>query len=976
MKKFFLTSIAVFMTVIGYAEPVSTKAMDIHCKQWVDSVFNTLSPKERIAQLFIPAVNPAGEGAAGLVNTFIGKNKMGGLLFSEGTLQQYRRMINEARAKGDVPPLITFDGEWGLNMRIKEVSRFPSNMALGAIRDTRLLKLYGKEVGRQFRALGVNVNFAPVADVNTNPDNPVIGYRSFGENPLRVAEDVAQYTLGLQSMDVMAVAKHFPGHGDTDTDSHKSLPVLNQTKEDLYKTELIPFQKFIAEGGMGIMTAHLSVPQIDKSGIPASLSKVITTDLLKNELGFTGLVFTDALAMKGAKTARNNCVQALVAGTDICLMSASPVADLRAVEKAVADGTITQNSIDEKCRKVLAAKYMLGATVSSPLPAVEEIRSVINNAQSEMVNTRLSDACITLLKDNKNNVPLANLESNKIYVLPAGGSATEFIATANKYVPVNKIASATQASKNNSTLIVPVYSDNANAQAVVSSASKNKNVIIVFFINAYKAAKFTDNLPENATIIFAYDNTPALNHAAAKAVFGGIKIDGIFPVTVKNLGNAGDGLIREKCRLGRTSPLAENMSENLTHKLDSLIDYGIEIGAFPGCQLVVAKNGNVIYDRSAGKQSMTGHLPVTDETLYDLASVSKATGTLPGVMKAFDLGLFDLDSLACKYIPGLRDTDKNDITVRQLLYHETGIQPGLNMFGLMVDSTSYTGPLTSSKYSKAYPIKIQDRVYGNGTASLRRDITSAHKSNEFNIEAAKGLYVSKATYDTIMHRIYTSPLRPDKSYTYSCLNFCLLMDMEQRLTGKNHNEFVSDSIFLPLGMTHTLYRPLSKYTTADIASTENDTFLRKQTLCGYVHDELANFSGGVQGNAGLFGTAGDLAKLCQMWLQGGIYGDRRVLSEETVNLFTTDKSPTCRRGLGFDNPDTTNPDNSPTCDEADASVYGHLGFTGTVFWVDPKNEIVFVFLNNRVNPTRSNKAFSELNIRPELFRQVYNAIQK
>lgn len=975
MKKLILATLTALVSVSGFPGPVSANAKDTECDQWVDSVFKTLSPHERIAQLFIPAVNAGGESSSGLVRTFIEKNGMGGLLFSEGTIEQYRKLISQAREQGKVPPLITFDGEWGLAMRIKEVPKFPSNMALGAIRETELLRLYGEEVGREFNALGINVNFAPVADVNTNPENPVIGYRSFGENPLRVAEDVAQYSLGLQSMNVMAVAKHFPGHGDTNVDSHKSLPVLSHSKEDLYKTELIPFQKFIAGGGAGIMTAHLSVPNIDKSGLPASLSSIITTDLLKKELGFNGLVFTDALAMKGAKSTVNNCVKALLAGTDVCLMSANPVSDLRAVEKAVAAGIIPQSSIDEKCRKVLAAKYKFGATSSSPLPSVSEIRKTIFSAESEMVNTRLADACITLLRDKENLVPLSNLESNKIYILPAGASGKEFIATANKYVPVKHIYSVNQATKENSTLIIPVYSDNADAQAIVKSAKNRKNTIVIFFINPYRAGKFSGFIPENATVMFAYDNTPALSRAAAKAVFGGTEINGIFPVTVKGLGNAGEGIVRNKCRLGRTSPLAENLSPDLTFKLDSIIDEAIKVGGFPGCQLVIAKNGNIIYDRSAGKQSMKGHLPVTDNTMYDLASVSKATGTLPGVMKAYDLGLVCLDSLACKYIPGLIDSDKNDITVRQLLYHETGIQPSLNMFSLMVDSTSYTGPLTSSKYSKAYPIKIQDKLYGNATARLRKDLVKKYPSGEFNIEAAKGLYVSKATYDTIMNRIYHSPLRPNKDYAYSCLNFCLLMDMEQRVTGKPHNEFVADSIFLPLGMTHTLYRPLTKYTTADIASTENDTFLRKQTLCGHVHDELANFSGGVQGNAGLFGTAGDLAKLCQMWLQGGTYGGKRILSEETVKLFTTDKSPTCRRGLGFDKPDTVNPDYSPTCDEADPSVFGHLGFTGTVFWVDPKNEIIFVFLNNRVNPTRSNEAFSNLNIRPELFRQVYKSMK-
>lgn len=975
MKKLFLLLFSVLLAGSVSANPISTNAENVNTKQWVDSVFNTLTPKERIAQLFIPAVNPAGQGIQGLVNTYIVKNGMGGLLFSEGTIEQYRTVINQARKGAKVPPMMTFDGEWGLNMRIHQAIKYPSNMALGAIRDTKLLEEYGKEVGRQFNALGINVNFAPVADVNTNPANPVIGYRSFGENPARVSKDVVSYSLGIQQMNVMAVAKHFPGHGDTDTDSHKALPVLNHTSADLEKTELVPFKEFIAAGGAGVMTAHLSVPSLDASGTPASLSKNITTDLLRGKLGFTGLIFTDALAMKGAKSTENNCVLALMAGADICLMSANPVADLRAVEKAVAAGKISQDEIDAKCRRVLAAKYNLNVKGKEMLPPASEIDALIHDAQAEAVNTRLADACVTLLRDPNNLLPASDLAKRKFYMLAAGASGKEFLATAKKYAPVKQIYQ-TSGVKSDDVVYLPVYSDNANAQAVVSSCKNVKNLVVIFLINPYRASKFIDLIPESASVVFVYDNTPALAAAAAKAVFGGTRIDGIFPVTINGLGKEGDGLTRDKVRLGRTSPIAEGMNPNISFKLDSMIQVGLKTGGFPGCQILVAKNGNVVFDRSYGKQSMNGKLPVTDETLYDLASVSKATGTLPGIMKAYDMNLINLDSLACKYIPGLRESDKNDITIRQLLYHETGIQPSLNMFNIMIDSTSYNGPLTKNKYSSQYPIMIQRGLYGNKDAKMRTDIAKRVKSDRFNIEAARGIYVGKETYDTLMQRIYTSPLRKDKSYAYSCLNFCLLMNAEENVTGIPHNVFVNDSIFLPLGMTHTTYRPLEKFTTADIASTENDTFLRKQTLCGYVHDELANFSGGVQGNAGLFGTAGDLAKLCQMWMQNGKYGDARVLSPETVELFTTSKSPTCRRGLGFDKPNVEDPEMSPTCDEADASVYGHLGFTGTVFWVDPKNEIIFIFLNNRVNPTRSNDAFNELNIRAEMFRQIYKSIEK
>ena len=343
-------------------------------------------------------------------------------------------------------------------------------------------------------------------------------------------------------------------------------------------------------------------------------------------------------------------------------------------------------------------------------------------------------------------------------------------------------------------------------------------------------------------------------------------------------------------------------------------------------------------------------------------------------MKAYDMGLFRLSDKASKHIPGLRGTAKEGVTVQQLLYHESGIRPSLAVHDAMFDKESYTGTLVSSRRDSNHGIKIQRRAYGNSSARLRADLASSTKRPGFDIEAAKGLYVGKTTIDTLMRRIYDSPMRANNKYAYSCLNFCLLMDMEQRLTGQTHDRFVTDSIWAPLGAYTACYRPTGKHAPSKIAPTEHDTFLRRQTIHGYVHDETAAMLGGVSGNAGVFACADDLAKICQMWLNGGSYGDRRVLSRATVDLFTKSKSPTCRRGLGFDKPDMENPDNSPTCEEAGAGVYGHLGFTGTVFWVDPDEELIFIFLTNRVNPTRDNAAFNELNIRPKLFSQVYKAI--
>ena len=457
-------------------------------------------------------------------------------------------------------------------------------------------------------------------------------------------------------------------------------------------------------------------------------------------------------------------------------------------------------------------------------------------------------------------------------------------------------------------------------------------------------------------------------------------MDGDSPAAMRytecRLSKMGESVKIKQSRLGYTTPTLAGLKSTMEWRIDSLVNVGLETKAFPGCQVLVAKDGNVIFDKSYGTLDFVNNIKVTDGTLYDLASVSKATGTLSGVMKAYDEGLFELDVPASNYIDGLKGGDKADITVRELLYHESGMPAAVNMFNMMMDTATYSGKLIEKKYSDTYSIKIENGAYGHKDARLRQDILSSKPSERFNIEASKGIYVGQETLDTIMSRIYNIKLRDTKKYNYSCLNFCLLMNMEENVTGRPHNEWVDETIFAPLGAYTTCYRPLNSWSKNEIAPTEKDNYLRRQTVHGYVHDETANFSGGVQGNAGLFSNANDLAKLCQMWLNGGEYGGERILSEETVKLFTESKSPTCRRGLGFDKPDKRNERNSPTCREASAATYGHLGFTGTCFWVDPDTNLIYIFLSNRVNPTRNNPAFSKLNIRPNIFSEVYKAIKK
>lgn len=947
--------------------PNLTRNRQAEADRWADSVYASLSERQRIAQLIFPKVVPTqGDASKATIRRLIQREGCGGLLFTEGSAADHIKMASYAQSVAKVPVLMTFDGEWGLAMRIPDSPRFPQNMALGAISDYRLIYDYGREMARECRLAGVHVNFAPDADVNSNPANPVIGFRSFGEDPDRVAKAAVAYSLGLEDGGVQSVAKHFPGHGDTDVDSHKALPSVGHSRARLDSTDLVPFKEYIGAGCSGIMVGHIAVPALDASGKPASLSAVVTDKLLRRELGFNGLIYTDALGMKGASTSATNAsLSALMAGADVLLCPSNPANDIDVIAQAVASGKISRDVIEDRCKRLLRYKYLLDAGHKTPGSA-DSIRSAINSPGAEALVKRLAAASITVLKNENSLLPLATTNVSVVNI--GAKNDNEFAETVAHYADIHGAKP--------DVVVAGVYNDNAvSREKFARLASTSPNLVGVFFVNPYKMKKFAASLPKCKAVVLAYDSISASRISAAEALFGGIAVNGKLPVNLNGVAKVGEGIALPKTRLGFSSPVARGLAPWLTDSIDAVVGKAIRSGAIPGCQVLVARGGDIVLDKAYGRLGAPGSPRVDRETVYDLASVSKAIGTLPGIMKAYDMGLIALDDSIARYIPQVADSAKRRVTLRELLYHQSGMPASLNMFEVMVDTDSYTGKLIRPRRDKAHTIKVYNRVWANNTARMRRDIVKTVKSNDYPLEAARGLFTGRQTYDTVMKRIYDIPLRSSKDYNYSCLNFCLLMDIEQRVTGRGHDAFVAEEIFAPVGAYRTGYRPLTWTDISTVAPTEHDRFLRKQTLQGYVHDELAAFSGGVQGNAGLFSNAGDIAKVCQMLLNDGIYGGNRILSPETARLFTTDKSPTCRRGLGFDKPDMENPDYSPTCDEASAEVFGHLGFTGTVFWVDPKYDLIFVFLTNRVYPTRDNAAFSQSNIRPHLFSLVYKSLE-
>ncbi|MDR1356666.1 MAG: serine hydrolase [Tannerellaceae bacterium] len=953
MERLILLFVFSLSCLCGWAqtEPLLYRLADSKgMTQWVDSVFDAMSYDERIGQLFMVVANPSSDKRnMQKLTQYIDSIKIGGVLFSKGDPVMQAEVTNRLQKASHVPLMIALDGEWGLSMRLSETTRFPRNMMLGAIENDTLIALYGEEVGRQCREMGIHINFAPSLDVNSNIENPVIGTRSFGENPQAVADKGIAYSKGLEKTGILSVAKHFPGHGDTSEDSHYTLPLVGHDKEQLDSIELLPFKRYIGEGFAGVMTAHLYVPALDKtSNVPASYSQPIVTDLLKKEYGFRGLLFTDALSMKGASAGKagNPSVRALLAGNDILLAPASPATDFKAVKKAVEDGVIDLKEIESRCLKILRYKYVAGLNRYEPVQT-KGLPERINSPHAAWLMARLNAEGITLLKNEAGYVPVKQLDRKKIAALSLGDTeGNAFQAMLGRYDSVacfslGRNASAAQQQKVYRQLeaydliIVGLHTVRIpESDALVRLAGK-KEVALSFFTHPYFCRDYRKTVEKARSVVMAYEGSPAAMEYAAQLIFGGIAAKGKLPVTIPGLYYAGTGIFTDKTRLGFHAPEEVGMDALRLSTIDTIASGGLTEKAYPGCRVLVAKDGMIVYDKAFGYYDYGKKQKVTDESVYDLASVTKAAATLPVVMKMYDDKAFTLRSKLSEYVPELNGSNKKDLIVEDLLYHQTGLVP---------------------------------------TLSIRAKASSDTAATGFGVEVARNFFVSDTYKDTLMQAIKDSRLGTKGKYLYSCINFVMLQNMVERRAGQPLDQLLRTHFSSKLGARTLTYNPLRVMDTLRIVPTEDDKSFRRQLLRGYVHDEVAALYGGVSGNAGLFASAGDLAKMLQLYLNHGTYGGERYLSDSTVRLFTESKSSRSRRGLGFDKPEPGNLKLSPCGELAPSSVYGHTGYTGTCFWVDPDNRLLYIFLSNRVNPSRENNRLSSLNIRTRIQDAIYKAI--
>ena len=980
MKKTLLSLITCLCSLIVSAQITTNlyKQSDHQSvERWVDSVYSTMSLDEKVGQLFMPIVESRNDWKS-KISGYIQNQKVGGLLFSKGTLSQQADITNYAQQQSKVPLFISLDGEWGLSMRLQDAPVFPTNLIIAAIQDEEIVELYGAEVARQCREMGIHINFAPVIDVHSNPDNPVIGDRSFGESPENIAKKGIAYAKGLEKKGVMAVAKHFPGHGDTSEDSHKVMPTIMHDRNRLEQVELYPFRQYVNAGISGIMIGHLNIPALQTKGLPSTLSPEIGTKLLKDEMGFTGLTFTDAMAMKGVVSQENSSVRALLAGNDVLLGVLNQKSEFDSVKKAVKEGRITSHLLEEKVRKILTYKYLLGVNKFTPIKT-SNVHNAVNSPAAEWTQRKIYDGAVTLVKNDNSLLPLKGLDNKNIASIAIGAPASNtFQKYLKKYGDVStyQLSSSDDISQisdldKHDVIIVSVHSDKIIDTASLQKLVGDKTTIIVMFTSPYSLNKFSLSTNNAQSVIVAYDNSEFAQMSAAQGIFGGIGMTGKLPVSSGSF-KEGTGIDTEKIRLSYSLPEETGLRTIQFDNIEHIALEGIRQKAYPGCQILVAKDGVIIYEREFGKLDYGNSPKVTNETVYDLASVTKASATLPAVMKLYDEKKLGLQDKLGKFVKETKGSNKENTSIRSLLLHESGIVPFIPYYVTAIDEESYSGPLFGSR-SNIYNAYYAGS-WGRTDYKFYPDMISSKASKEFYMPVAKNMYASDKMHSALLNDVINTPLQRVGQYRYSCLNFMLLKETVESIAGVDLNKFVRTNFFEKLGSTTTTFQPLNFIPIEQIAPTENDPFFRKQHIHGYVHDEGAALFGGISGNAGLFSNANDLAKLYQMWLNYGEYGGERYLSKETVELFTTAKSSISRRGLGFDKPNPQNSKATPTSPGTPIEVYGHTGFTGTSFWVDPTNNMIYIFLSNRVNPTRSPDRLSSLEIKGRIQEELYKAL--
>jgi beta-glucosidase-like glycosyl hydrolase/CubicO group peptidase (beta-lactamase class C family) len=938
-------------------------------QEWVDSVFNSLSEDQKIAQLMvIRAHSNLGPDHVAKVVSDIQKYNVGALCFFQGGPVRQANLTNYYQSIAKTPLMVTIDGEWGLGMRLDSVKKYPYQLTLGALGEQNLVYRMGLAVGEQCKRIGVHVNYAPVVDINNNPNNPVIGFRSFGENRDKVSAFGVAYMKGMQDAGIMACAKHFPGHGDVDVDSHYDLPVIKKDIAALDSMELAPF-KAVFDAGIGsVMIAHLSVPAIDNTANKAtSISKNSVTDLLRNSLHYNGLTFTDALEMKGvAKYFPQGtiAVEAIIAGNDMLCLPASVGESIDVIKKAIADKRITWEDINNKVRKVLASKFQLGLNQWKPVETNNLLSDL--NAKADAIRMEVAQKAITLLARAANtasrndyaDIPLK--KGQKIAYIGIGSSTlNDFgkrmrddfnadVFTFSYKDSADKAAEILKAVPKDGkydAIVVGVHdfsnrpANNYGISPAAVDLWKKLNfikTITLVFGNVLAARNFCDAW----TLAACHQDDDITQQAVADYLQGKLAASGTLPVRVCRF-NAGDGIVKAKS--GPVHSFGKLVA------VDSIVNDAIVQKAFPGCVVLAVHKGEIVYHKAFGNYQYEPSPSMNYESIFDLASVTKISATTVSVMKLFEEGKLDLKKKLGDYLSWVRGSDKENLLLSDILLHQAGLVPFIPFYREAIDTLT----------GKPDPA-----------------IFSENPKPGFAVRVAENIYMRNDWQDTMISRILKSKLGPIGKYVYSDNDFIFLGKIVEQITGMTLHEYVSRTFYRPMGMATTGFIPRKRFPVNKMVPTETEKHFRRQTTQGDVHDEGASMFGGVAGHAGLFSNAYDLAMIYQMLLNGGTFNGERYLKKETIKLFTAYQTKDSRRGYGFDKPEKDNAIRKEPYPSflASPATFGHTGFTGTCVWVDPKADLVYVFLSNRVYPTRDNNKLGQLGIRGKIQDVIYRAL--
>ncbi len=954
------------LSVSSQSNPLVTKD-SLAQQRWVDTTYENMSLDEKIGQLFMVIVaSDQNKTSTDRIKNLIESHKIGGVIFSTGGPVRQARLTNDYQAASKIPLLVGMDAEWGLAMRLDSTYAFPWNMTLGAISDSTIIEKIGYRIGQQAKRLGVHINFAPDVDININPKNPIIGNRSFGEDRENVAQKGIALMMGMENAGVLTSAKHFPGHGDTAVDSHKSLPTIGFSRARLDSVELYPFKKLIKKGVSSVMVAHLNVPALEiKKEIPSSLSENIISGVLQEELQFKGLVFTDALNMNGvSKNAKKGEVElaAFLAGNDILLMPKNVEEAKAALLKAINRKKISSARLERSVKKILKAKYKSGLHKYKPVK-IENLYEDLNTLEDDLIYEEAIENAITVVKNNFYLMGIKKLENKKIaYVKFGEADHTTYLNTLNKYAKVTQIegkdiASLKKNLANYNLVIVGLHKNNQSPWKGYKFSEnelfwlqeianlRSSNLILSVFAKPYALLELP-SFKNIDGVVVSYQNSKIAQEKTAELLFGAIEAKGTLPVSAHMNLPVGTGIqLKSLKRMGYSFPERVGMSSTKLAEVDRLVQNGLDSLMYPGAQVLIARKGKVIYNKGFGNPTYDSKELITTDHIYDLASLTKILATLPTIMKMEEDGEIRLNTTFKEMVPAYADSELKNVTVLKALSHY-GRLPAWIAF--------YIDTLDDDR-------KPSTEFYRN------------NPSDGFSIKVSDGMYLTDAYKDSIYNRIGRQDLKSNR-YRYSDVAYYVLKKYIEDTKKARLDKLTDDFLYAPLGATNTTYNPLQKFNKSKVVPSEEDTYYRYQTVQGYVHDMGAAMQGGVGGHAGLFSNANDVAKIMQMYLQGGYYGGERFLDARTVKKFNTcyfcDKN--VRRGVGFDKPQLK--DKGPTCGCVSRKSFGHSGFTGTYTWADPDEEIVYVFLSNRTYPTARNTRLVKSGLRTRIQQAIYDAI--